>query len=102
MYLIILVILFTELITVSNGEDNYCMSDCNSQCQPSLYEQHCCNINNIENTFKIENGNRYTFVICPSYLPTSCFQLYKSSCADIYIKLILMLNQDITLQKINR
>ena len=31
MYLIILVILITELITVSNGEDNYCMSDYISQ-----------------------------------------------------------------------
>ena len=84
MYLIILVILITELITISNGEDNYCMSDCNSQHQPSLYEQHCCNLNNIGNTFKIENGKRLTFIICPSYLPTSCFQFYKSSCADIY------------------
>ena len=84
MYLIILVILITELITVSNGEDNYCMSDYNSQRQPSLYEQHCCSLNNIENTFKIENGNRYTFIICPSYLPMSCFQFNKSSCADTY------------------
>ena len=84
MYLIILVILITELIIVSNGEDNYCMSDCNSQRQPSLYEQHCCNPDNIGNTFKIEKGNQLTFIICPSYLPTSCFQFYKSSCADIY------------------
>ena len=84
MYLIILVILITELITVSNGEDNYCMSDYNSQRQPSLYEQHCCNLNNIGNTFKIEKGNRLTFIICPSYLPTSCFQLYNSSCLQIH------------------
>ena len=87
MYLIILVILITELITVSNGEDNYCMSDCNSQRQPSLYEQHCCNLSNIRNTIKIENENRLAFFICPSYLPTSCFQFYNypfSSCADIY------------------
>ena len=84
MYLIILVILITELITVSNGEDNYCMSDDNSQRQPSLYEQHCCNLNNIGNTFKIEKGNRLTFIICPPDLPTSCFQFNKSSCADIY------------------
>ena len=55
MYLILLVILITERITVSNGEDNYCMSDCNSQRQPSLYEQHCCSLSNIGNTFKIEN-----------------------------------------------
>ena len=84
MYLIILVILITELITVSNGEDNYCMSDCNNQCQPSLYEQHCCNLSNIGNTFKIENGNRYTFIICPSGLPTSCFQFYNYSCLQIH------------------
>ena len=84
MYFIILVILITELITVSNGEDNYCMSDCNSQSQPSLYEQHCCNLGNIGNTIKIENGKRLTFIICPPYLPASCFQFYKSSCADIY------------------
>ena len=87
MYLIILVILITELITVSNGEDNYCMSDYNSQCQPSLYEQHCCNLSNIGNTFKIEKGNQLSLIICPSNLPTSCFQFYNypfSSCADIY------------------
>ena len=84
MYLIILVILITELITVSNGEDNYCMSDCNSQRQPSPYEQHCCNLNNIGNTFKFKDGKLRTFIICPSYLPTSCFQFYKSACADIY------------------
>ena len=47
MYLIILVILITELITVSNGEDNYYVSDCISQRQPSLYEQHCCSLSNI-------------------------------------------------------
>ena len=41
MYLIILIILITELITVSNGEDTYCMSDYNNQRQPLLYEQHC-------------------------------------------------------------
>ena len=35
MYLIIFVILITELIAVSNGEDNYCMSDYNSQHQPT-------------------------------------------------------------------
>ena len=64
MYLIILVILITELSTVSNGEDNYCMSDCNSQCQPSLYEQHCCNISNIENTFKIDYSVIILLVLC--------------------------------------
>ena len=26
----------------------------------------------------------YTFIICPSNLPMSCFQLYKSSCADLH------------------
>ena len=92
MYLIIHLILITELITVSNGEDNYCMSDCISQRQPSLYEQHCCNLGNIGNTIKIENGKRLTFIICPSYLPISCFQFYKSSCADIY-----KANPDITI-----
>ena len=84
MYLIILVILITELITVSNGEDNYCMSDCNSQRQPSLYEQHCCNLSNIGNTFNKKTANRLTFIICPSYLPTSCFQVYNNSCLQIH------------------
>ena len=84
MYLIILVILITELITVSNGEDNYCMSDCNSQCQPSLYEQHCCNLGNIRNTFKIQKRNQLTFIICPSDLPKSCFQFYNNSCPQIH------------------
>ena len=84
MYLIILVILTTELISVSNGEDNYCMSDCISQRQPSLYEQHCCNLGNIENTINFEDGKVRTSIICPSYLPTSCFQFYMSSCADLH------------------
>ena len=83
-YLIILIIPITELITVSNGEDNYCMSDYNSQHQPSLYEQHCCNLRKIGNTFRIDNGNRLMFIICSSYLPTCCFQFYKSSCADLH------------------
>ena len=87
MYLIILVIQIIELITVSNGEDNYYVRDCNSQRQPSLYEQYCCNLTSIGNTFKIEKGNQLTFIICPSYLPTSCFQFYNypfSPFADIY------------------
>ena len=84
MYLIILVILITELITVSSGEDNYCMSDCIGQRQPSLYEQHCCNLGNIGNTIKFEDGKIRTKIICPSNLPTSCFQFYKSSCADLH------------------
>ena len=66
MYLIhvILVILITELITVSNGEDNYCMSDCNSQRQPSLYEQHCCNLSNIGkySSLEMENCVQKSFV----------------------------------------
>ena len=84
MYLIILVILITELITVSNGEDNYCMSDCISQRQPSLYEQHCCNLGNIGNTIKFEDEKVRTFIICPSNLPTSCFQFYNYSCLQIH------------------
>ena len=84
MYFIILVILITELITVSNGEDNYCMSDCNSQRQPSLYEQHCCNLSNIGITIEIENENRLAFIFCPSDLPTSCFQVYNNSCPQIH------------------
>ena len=80
MYLIVLVV----LVTVTNGEDPYCMSDCNSQRQPSLYEQQCCNINNIGNTFKFNDGKLHTYIICPSNLPTSCFQFYNFSCLDIY------------------
>ena len=85
MYLIILVILITELSTVSNGEDNYCMSDCISQHQPSLYEQHCCNISNIGNTIKFKDGKLRTLINCPSYLPNSCFQFYNyASCLQIH------------------
>ena len=84
MYLIILVILITELTTVSSGEDNYCMSDCNSQRQPSLYEQHCCNLTNIGNTIKFKDGKLRTFIICPSNLPNSCFQFYNYSCLQIH------------------
>ena len=83
MYLIIL-ILSTELIIVSNGEDNYCMSDCNSQRQPSLYEQYCCNLSNMGNTIKFKTGKLRTFIICPSYLPNSCFEVYNNSCSQIH------------------
>ena len=87
MYLIILVILITELITVSNGDGIYCMSDCIGQRQPSLYEQHCCNLGNIGNTIKFEDEKLRTFIVCPSNLPMSCFQFYNytlSSCAVIH------------------
>ena len=90
MYLIILVILITELFTVSNGQDNYCMSYCNCNCQaspyeqPSLYEQHCCNLRNVGNTIKIEDGKLRTKIICPSDLPISCFQFYNYSCPQIH------------------
>ena len=84
MYFIILVILITELITVSNGEENYCMSDCYSQRQPSLFEQHCCNLSNIGITIEIENENRLAFIFCPSDLPNSCFQVYNNSCPQIH------------------
>ena len=99
MYFIIVLILITELITVSNGGDNYCMSDCNCNCncqasrneqpsryeQPSLYEQHCCNLTNIGNTIKFRNGKLRTFIICPSNLPNSCFQFYNyASCLQIH------------------
>ena len=100
MYLIILVILINELITASNGEDIYCMSECNCNCncncqasrneqssqyeQPSLYEQHCCNLRNVGNTIKIEDGKFRTKIICPSDLPISCFQFYNYSCSQIH------------------
>ena len=61
------------------------MSDCNSQRQPSLYEQHCCNISNIGNTIKFKDGKLRTFINCPSYLPNSCFQFYNyASCLQIH------------------
>ena len=58
MYLIILVILISELITVSNGEDNYYVSDCNSQFNPHYMNNIVAVsvISEFGNTFKIENG----------------------------------------------
>ena len=96
MYLIILVILITELITVSNGEDNYCMSDCIGQRQPSLYEQHCCNLGNIGNTIKFEDGK----IRQKSFVPPTYQRLVSSSTSlpvQIYMKLTQILNQDLTI-----
>ena len=74
-----------------------CMSDCNSERQPSLYEQHCCNLSNIGNIFEFKDGKVHTEIICPSNLLTSC-----SSCTILlaykYINFILvLLHQDISI-----
>ena len=69
---------------LSHG-NSYCMSDCNTQRQPSIYQQYCCNMSNIGNSFKFKDGNLHTYIICPIELPASCLLLYNNfSCADIH------------------
>ena len=83
-------------ITVSNEEDNYCMSNCNSQRQPSLYEQHCCNLGNIGNTIKFKNLKLHAFP--PTYQPlVSSSTIIHHPPVQIYIKFIPVPYQDITI-----
>ena len=61
------------------------MSDCNSDCQPSLYEQHCCNLRNIRNIFEFKDGKIHTNQL--SLQPTNVLfpVLYNySSCVQIH------------------
>ena len=66
---------FSVLLNVSYAS-SVCMADCNSLLTPhlpSLYEQYCCNSDNIGKTIKLkENNTSLIFVLCPKTLPTSC------------------------------
>ena len=66
------VFLFLTLgITVESS--SYCMTDSNSPLrQPSLYEQQCCNQNNVGKSFKFNDNNRLEIIMCPDEIPVSC------------------------------
>ena len=68
----LLTLVFLTLgITVESS--SYCMTDSNSPlCQPSLYEQKCCNQNNVGKSFKFNENNRLKIIMCPDEIPVSC------------------------------
>ena len=68
----LLTLVFLTLgITVESN--SYCMTDCNIPLrQPSLYEQQCCNQNNVGKSFKFNENNRLKIIICPDEIPVSC------------------------------
>ena len=61
-------VFLTLCITVESI--SYCMIDSNSPLrQPSLYEQQCCNQNNVGKSFKF---NENKIIMCPNEIPVSC------------------------------
>ena len=53
---------------------------------PSLYEQNCCNADNIGDIIKAAYNGGDKFIICPDTLPLSCSRPIKvnySSCSDV-------------------
>ena len=68
----LLTLVFLTLgITVEGS--SYCMTDSNSPLrQPSLYEQVCCNQNNVRKSFKFNENNVLKIIICPDETPESC------------------------------
>ena len=88
MYLIILVILITELIIVSNGEDNYFMSDSIVNVNPHYMNNIVVlsGILEIQSSLKMERYVRSSFVP-PTYqclVSNSTITNSPSSCADIH------------------
>ena len=81
-------LLFSHLLDVSYTS-SVCMADCSSQLTklpPSLYEQYCCNTKNSGQTFKLSKNHKINFILCPSYLPTSCQRFVTSlnNCSEIF------------------
>ena len=53
---------------------------------PSLYEQYCCNADNVGEIIKVAYNGRESFIICPDTLPLSCYRILDgnfSSCSDV-------------------
>ena len=68
------------LIPVLTAEDT-----CSNSRIFSVYEQLCCNPDNLGNVVRIDgNSNRQKYIICPSTLLTQCQQL--SSCSNILVR----------------
>ena len=80
----LLLLLFVSLAIASGQrEAAYCLTDqCTTDHPPSLYEQYCCNSDNIGSIIMITDDGRAKFIICPNTLPTSCSRLL-NSCIDI-------------------
>ena len=83
-----LLLLVSVAIVIGQGETaSYCLTDqCTTDHPPSLYEQYCCNADNVKRNIKITDDGR--FIICPDTLPLSCSRAIKmkmnySSCSDV-------------------
>ena len=83
-----LLLLVSVAIVIGQGETaSYCLTDqCTTDHPPSLYEQYCCNADNIKHNIKITDNGRDKFITCPDTLPLSCSRVLDgnySSCSDV-------------------
>ena len=80
-----LLLLVSVAIVIGQGETaSYCLTDqCTTDHPPSLYEQYCCNADNVNHNIKITGDGRDKFIICPDILPLSCSRVNYFSCSDV-------------------
>ena len=84
-----LLLLVSVAIVIGQGETaSYCLTDqCTTDHPPSLYEQYCCNADNLGKIFKITDDNKKIIILCSNTLPSSCSRLVLdgnySSCSDV-------------------
>ena len=68
-----LLLLVSVAIVIGQGETaSYCLTDqCTTDHPSSLYEQYCCNADNVKRNIKITDDGRDKFITCPDTLPLS-------------------------------
>ena len=62
-------LLLTVLVSTAVGTNSYCMADYSG---PSLYEQICCQVNNLGKTRFLHENDHVKLVHCSSTRPVSC------------------------------
>ena len=69
-----LLLLLTVLVSTAVGTNSYSMTtDCSGiKYEPTLYEQICCQDNNLGKSTSVKEKNRNLVILCPSTRPVSC------------------------------
>ena len=69
--LLLLLVLLTP--GIASGA-SHCMADCSGSVQrgPSIYQQICCQVENLGKTVRLKEIGRVKIIICPSKLLQSC------------------------------
>ena len=83
-----LLLLVSVAIVIGQGETaSYSLSDQHTDYNPPpLYEQYCCNVDNLGKTFKITDGNKKIIILCSNTLHSSCSRVTEAnhfSCSDV-------------------